>query len=174
MSQEKIFSQLISEMAKDGNISPSEYKLLNIKAKELGLSKKALDLMIKMELSESSGENEHQEESESSKLIEERKDKSDKFREVFRSAITRFGSILTPDILIVTNEHLTYRKRNKTLVNVDSISMPLEKISSVEIDTSLLGTDIIIKSYGAGKIVCKKFALSDAKKIKELIESAKI
>ncbi len=173
MSQEKIFSQLISEMAKNGNISSAEYNLLSIKAKELGLSKKALDLMIKMELSDSPIESAHQEEMAPQQLNEERINKPEKFREVFRSAITRFGSILTPDILIVTNDHVTYRKRNKTLINVDSISILLEKISSVEIDTSLLGTDIIIKSYGAGKIVCKKFTLSDAKKVKELIESVK-
>ncbi len=173
MSKEKIFSQLIVEMAKKGSISPAEYELLTIKANELGLTKNTLDLMIKLELSSSDQKDNYDSMTQTENHTVEKFEKNKKIKKVFRSAITRFGSILTPDILIVTNDQVTYRKRNKTLVNVDSVSIPVSKISSVEIDTSLLGTDIIIKSYGAGKIVCKKFSLSDAKKIKELIDSVK-
>ena len=62
------------------------------------------------------------------------------------------------------------KKRNKYLINVDSISIPISKISSVELDSSLWGTDIIIKSVGAGEIIGKKFTKSDAKEIRRLIQ----
>jgi len=87
----------------------------------------------------------------------------------FHSAISRGGSILTPDRLIITDDEVIYKKRNKYLINVDTITMPIANISSVKLDTSIIGTDIIITSFGEGKIVCKNFTKSDAKKIRELI-----
>lgn len=162
MSKETIFKELISAMVKDGEISPSEYSILLEKGKELGFDEKTVDLLIKFELSDSSKN--HYNENEESSSIENEEHK-------FKSAITRGGGILTPDIIIVDNDSVTYKKRNKYLINVDSISVPISKISSVELDTSLWGTDIIIKTFGAGEIIGRKFTKSDAKKIKKLIES---
>jgi len=39
MSKEKIFKELITVMAKVGNISPSEYEILLEKGKDLGFDK---------------------------------------------------------------------------------------------------------------------------------------
>jgi hypothetical protein len=44
------------------------------------------------------------------------------------------------------------------------------KISSVELNTSLIGTDIIVHSFGEGTIEGHRFALNDAKEIQRLIE----
>lgn len=87
----------------------------------------------------------------------------------FKSSIIRGGSILTPDIIIIEDDAVVYKKRNKYLINVDTITIPISKITSVELDTSLWGTDIIIKTQGMGKIVAKNFSKSDAKKIRNLI-----
>ncbi|MDY0217126.1 MAG: hypothetical protein RBS19_09235 [Bacteroidales bacterium] len=164
MSKEKIFKELIASMAEDDEISPSEYAILIEKGKDLGLEQRTVDLLIKLELAETSSHR-------------FKDDKENDFVEpdpveeyVFKSAITRGGSILIPDRIIISDNTVTYKKRNKHLINVDSISIPISKISSVELDTSIWGTDIIIKSFGAGEIVGRKFTKSEAKEIKRLIQ----
>lgn len=161
MSKEKIFKELVVEMAKDGEISPSEYAILLEKGKDLGFDKSTVDLLIKLELSDVSVEN-------YTNNIESASEDSRQF--CFKSAITRGGGILTPDIIIIDKVTVTFKKRNKYLINVDSITVPISKIASVEIDTSLWGTDIIIKTFGAGEIIGRKFTKSDAKEIKRLIQ----
>ncbi len=170
MSRERIFKELISEMAKDGDISPSEYSILLEKAKDLGISKNSLDLLIKLELESPANESfsvrpQAQTPSYSSPL-------NQTFR--FKSAITRGGGILTPDIIEIDSQTLTYKKRNKYLINVDSTTIPISKISSIELDTSLWGTDIIIKTYGAGVIKASKFTKSDALQIKKIIQQKQL
>lgn len=164
MSKEKLFKELIANMAEDGEITSSEYEILLEKGKDLGFDKKTVDLLIEMELSEFS-ENSYSDKSES-----EENEIYENETFTFKSAITRGGGILTPDIIIIDNDSVTYKKRNKYLINVDSITVPISKISSVELDTSLWGTDIIIKTFGAGEIIGKKFTKSDAKQIRKLIQ----
>lgn len=164
MSKEKLFKELISNMAEDGEITSSEYEILLEKGKDLGFDKKTVDLLIEMELSEFS-ENNYFNDSE----LEESEIEDNEML-TFKSAITRGGGILTPDIIIIDNDSVTYKKRNKYLINVDSITVPISKISSVELDTSLWGTDIIIKTFGAGEIIGNKFTKSDAKQIRKLIQ----
>lgn len=94
---------------------------------------------------------------------------ADEEEHTFRSAITRGGSVLTPDIITIAQNKVIYKKRNSYLINVDTISIPISKISSVELDTSLWGSDIIIQSYGGIQIIGKKFTKWDAQKIKSLI-----
>ncbi|OFX24701.1 MAG: hypothetical protein A2033_09765 [Bacteroidetes bacterium GWA2_31_9] len=164
MSKESIFNELITEMAKDGEVSSSAYEILLEKGKDLGFDKNTVDLLIKLELAESS---------ERSFDDEKGNDVTEQIEDgehIFKSAITRGGSVLTPDVIIVNDNAVTYKKRNKYLINVDSISILISKISSVELDSSLWGTDIIIKSVGAGEIIGKKFTKSDAKEIKRLIQ----
>ncbi|NLA25470.1 MAG: hypothetical protein GX879_10940, partial [Bacteroidales bacterium] len=143
-------------------VSPSEYSILLEKGKELGFDEETVELLIKFELSDSS-ERGYDDDNEG--YIDQGEEKK------FKSAITRGGGILTPDIIIINNDSVTYKKRNKYLINVDSISVPISKISSVELDTSLWGTDIIIKTFGEGEIRCHKFTKSDAKKIRKIIQS---
>jgi hypothetical protein len=90
---------------------------------------------------------------------------------IFKSAISRFGSILTPDIIIISDDGVTYKKRHKILITVEEKTIQYSRISSVEINTSLIGTTIKINSNGGcgDDIVAHKFTLSDAKEIKRLI-----
>jgi len=164
MSKEKLFKELISNMAGDGEISSSEYEILLEKGIDLGFDKKTVDLLIEMELSDFS-ENNFSDNSESE---EDEIEGSDIYK--FKSAISRGGGILTPDIIIIDNDSVTYKKRNKYLINFDSITVPISKISSVELNTSLWGTDIIIKTFGVGEIIGNKFTKSEAKEIRRLIQ----
>jgi hypothetical protein len=87
----------------------------------------------------------------------------------FKSAITRGGGILTPEHIIINEKTVTWRKRNKILIGIDSISISLDKISSVELDDKVWGVDIKIHSFGGNSISARCFTAADAKKIKELL-----
>lgn len=87
----------------------------------------------------------------------------------FKSAITRGGGILTPEHIIINERTVTWRKRNKILIGVDSISIALDKISSVELDDKVWGVDITIHSFGGNLIFARCFTAGDAKKIKALL-----
>lgn len=89
---------------------------------------------------------------------------------VFKSAVTRGGNVLTPDIIEIHDDVVVYKKRNKILIGFDTITVPISKITSVSLNTSLWGTDIIIRSQGEDVIVGRKFTKSDAREIKKLIE----
>ncbi len=92
----------------------------------------------------------------------------------FKSAVTRGGNIVLPEIITVTEQEVTWKKRNKILISSDSISIPITSISSVEIDTNIVGTTIKIKSNGQGEILGSNFTASDAKEIKRLINQFQI
>jgi hypothetical protein len=87
----------------------------------------------------------------------------------FQSALTRGGNLLTPERIIISNSSVTWKKRNKYLIGVDSITIPREKISSIEIDKRLIGADIVINSFGGSKIIAKNFSGSDADQIKDIL-----
>ena len=89
----------------------------------------------------------------------------------FKSAITRGGRILTPDHIIIENNSIIWKRRNKYLIGHDSISIPIEKISSIELDDKYWGVDITINSFGGKSIVAKSFTGADAKRIKEILSS---
>ena len=89
---------------------------------------------------------------------------------IFKQAITRFGSILRPDIVKITDTMFTWKKRNRNLINNDTKSFDINKITSVEIDSSILGTNITIRTIASDMLKLEKFTLSDAKEMKALIE----
>lgn len=87
----------------------------------------------------------------------------------FKSAITRGGGVLTPERIIINGKTVTWKKRNKMLIGVDSISIALDKISSVELNDKVWGVDITIHSFGENSIFARCFTAADAKKIKTLL-----
>lgn len=90
----------------------------------------------------------------------------------FKNALSRGGNAILPETIIVTDSDVTWKKRNKTLISSDSISISISAISSVEIDTSIIGTTIRIKSNGQGEIIGSNFTATDAKDIKRLISQS--
>ena len=89
---------------------------------------------------------------------------------IFKQSITRFGSILRPDIVTITENMFTWKKRNHNLINNDSKSFDINKITSVEIDSTLIGTNITIRTIAGDMLKLEKFTLVDAKEMKALIE----
>ena len=87
----------------------------------------------------------------------------------FKSAMTRGGGILTPQHIIINEKNVVWKKRNKLLIGFDSISIPLDKISSVELDDKYWGVDIKIHGFGGNSIIASCFTAADAKKIKALL-----
>jgi len=175
MDEIEIFLEIIRETLNDG-LNRDTYAILFEKGKQIGLDNSTIDALITHELdiklTHELGINNDVNENNNDwdrKNVDLNNETNVYEVNKFRSAITRGGSILTPDILIITDQEVIYKKRNKYLINVDTITIPIANISSVKLNTSLLGTDIIITSYGEGNIICKKFTISDAKKIKELI-----
>ena len=88
----------------------------------------------------------------------------------FKTALTRSGNIVNPDRITVTDESVTWEKRNSYLLGKDSTTIPIDKIVSVEINNKGFGTDVTINSYGNGTIHAKNFTISDAKEMKRIIE----
>ena len=87
----------------------------------------------------------------------------------FTSDITRLGPILTPYVLEIDDNYVRYSRRNKNLLNKDRITIPIDIISSVNIDASLLGTTLTITGYGLADIIIRKLNIQDAYTIQEVL-----
>jgi len=88
----------------------------------------------------------------------------------FIASFLRGASPINPDMIEVIEQFVIYKKRRIYLIGYDSISMPFSKISSIEINTDIIGTNIIIHGFGLGTIEGHRFSLNDAKEIRRLIE----
>jgi hypothetical protein len=88
----------------------------------------------------------------------------------FIASFIRGASLINPDTIEITDSSVIFKKRKIYLLGYDSILIRFPKISSVELNTSLIGTDIIVHSFGEGTIEGHRFALNDAKEIQRLIE----
>jgi len=87
----------------------------------------------------------------------------------FTSAVTRGGDIINPDVIIIDDGNVTWKKRSKILISGQSISIPLDKVASVDLQFGVIGTNIIIRSNGMGSIHAEYFTKSDAQEIKKLL-----
>ena len=88
----------------------------------------------------------------------------------FKTALSRSGNLLTPDVIIVTDDFVRWEKRNSFLIGKDSKTIPIDKIATIDIHNTGFGTDVNIISNGEGEIIAKNFTISDAKELKSLIE----
>jgi hypothetical protein len=89
---------------------------------------------------------------------------------VFTSKLLLGGNILRPDRLIINDTNVIYEKRNKHLIGVDRVMIPISRIASVEIDRRLISSRIIIYSKGNQSITVENFSVGAGKKIKQEIE----
>ena len=88
----------------------------------------------------------------------------------FTASFIRGASPINPDTIEITDKYVIYKKRRVYLIGYDKVVIPFSKISSVEINTGIIGTEITITSFGEGIIHAKPFSLNDAEEIKQLIE----
>lgn len=91
----------------------------------------------------------------------------------FKQALSRSGNIINPDKIIITDSDVTWEKRKEYLIGKDSKTIPINEVSSVELENTGWGTNIIINSRGSGAIHANSFTISDAKEIKRLIQDLK-
>lgn len=165
MAKEQIFKDLLKVLVQGGPLNDAQYNILLEKGAEIGFNKQAVDLLIQLEQHDTGKQPTVQ----PAQIYSPEKPIADNNEYEFKSAVTRGGAVLTPDTIVVTADKVIYRKRNKFLINKDSITIPISRVSSVELDTSILGTDITIKSYGQGVITGSKFTKADALEIQRLI-----
>jgi hypothetical protein len=89
---------------------------------------------------------------------------------IFKAAITRGAVPIIRDIIEISDKLVEFRKRKVNLIGFYKVVMPITKVSFVELNAGIIGTDITIHSFGLGTIEGHRFALTDAKEIKRLIE----
>jgi hypothetical protein len=90
----------------------------------------------------------------------------------YTSAISRGGNVTNPQKIIITDTHVIWKQnRGWTSLYLASDSKVISRshISSIVFQTHLLGTTIIIESYGGSCIYAEKFTLSDAKEIRKTL-----
>ena len=117
-------------------------------------------------------EAEEQEESEKEEKVTQEQSDSKIGEHHFTNDWKRGGNVLLQEHIYVNYDEVTWEKKKTVLFGKDSTTIPIDKVSQVELETSLIGTDIIIRGKGFGQIRgtnCKK---SDAKKIESLILKA--
>ena len=88
----------------------------------------------------------------------------------FNSRLLLGGNIIRPDRLIIEKNSVVYEKRNRHLIGVDRVMIPISRIASVEIDRGIIRSKIIIYSKGDQIITVENFTVGDGRRIKRAIE----
>lgn len=91
--------------------------------------------------------------------------------ESFKASRFTKGNFLFPTVIEITETAVVRRLRRWFTVN--EMSIHLERVASVRIETGLMWSDILIESTGGSDPISSHgHTKSDAKRIKELIEAA--
>ena len=88
----------------------------------------------------------------------------------FTASILRGASPINPDTIQITDGFVWYKKRRIYLIGYEEQIMKISKVASIEINTDIVGSKIIIQSYGGSTITGHRFSLYNAKEMKRLIE----
>lgn len=91
--------------------------------------------------------------------------------ETFKASRFTKGNFLFPTIIEITDTAVVRRLRRWFTVN--EMSIHLQRVASVRIETGMLWSDILVESTGGSDpIASHGHTKSDARRIKELIEAA--
>ena len=91
----------------------------------------------------------------------------------FTSHVSRLGSLLRPDSIVITDTHVIHHKRNANLITDTEESVPRDKIAGIKIHHNLVGSEIIIYGYSANTFIrCEGFSAIEAKLIQVIINNA--
>src|SRR5690606_16663218 len=74
----------------------------------------------------------------------------------------------TPNVLVITDEHIEFRRKNWHLVSEDTETLHFKNITGVTVDSHLFGSTITIKSTGNDPIHVQGFWKKEANEIKAL------
>ena len=86
----------------------------------------------------------------------------------FLRSLNKDFNPFTPNVLIIDEEHIEFKRRNWHLVSEDTETLHFKNITGVTLDSHLFGTTITIKSTGTDPILVRGFWKKEAKEIKEL------
>ena len=90
--------------------------------------------------------------------------------EIFQASRWTHGNLFFPTYIEVTDQSVIRRKRS--WFSRDEISIARSKVASVHIKTGIIWSDILIESSGGSDpLASHGHSKSDARRIKELIES---
>jgi len=89
----------------------------------------------------------------------------------FTSDVTRLGPILRPYVLEINEGIIRYSKRNKNLLNKDTMTIGIDNVAAVKVESSLLGTVLTISSFGGEDIIIRKMNIQDAYRAEEIINN---
>ena len=84
------------------------------------------------------------------------------------SRVSVDGNAVFPDKLIITDEHVIYRKSR--VIGYKETKIRLSSVGSVSVRQHLLFADIIIESKGGKVIVARGFSRGEAREIADLLE----
>jgi len=91
--------------------------------------------------------------------------------EVFKASRWTKGNLLFPTYIEVNDKSVSRRKRS--WFRLDEMSMSISKVASVHIKTGMIWSEILIESSGGSDpLASHGHRKADARRIKELIESA--
>ena len=91
--------------------------------------------------------------------------------ETFQASRLTRGNFLFPTIIEVTDQAVTRHKRS--WFSRDEISISISKVASVHIKTGIIWADILIESSGGSDpLASHGHTKADARRIRELVESA--
>ncbi|CAN5357717.1 hypothetical protein BH23BAC2_BH23BAC2_16280 [soil metagenome] len=86
----------------------------------------------------------------------------------FLRTLNRDLNPFTPNVLIIDDEHIEFKRKNWHLISEDTETLHFRNITGVTVDSHLFGTTIIIKSTGNDPIMVRGFWKKEAKEIKDL------
>jgi hypothetical protein len=74
----------------------------------------------------------------------------------------------TPNVLVIDEEHIEFRRKNWHMISEDTESLHFKNITGVTVDSHMFGTTITIKSTGNDPIHVHGFWKKEANEIKAL------
>lgn len=86
----------------------------------------------------------------------------------FLRLLNRDLNPFTPNVLIIDDEQIEFRRKNWHLISEDTETLHFKNITGVTLDSHLMGTTIIIKSTGNDPINVEGFWKKEAKQIKDI------
>ena len=90
--------------------------------------------------------------------------------EIFKASRWTKGNFLFPTYIEINEQAVTRHKRS--WFSRDEISVSMSKVASVHIQTGMIWSDILIESSGGSDpLASHGHSKSDAKRIKELVET---
>lgn len=75
---------------------------------------------------------------------------------------------LTPNVVVVNNDFIEYRRRNWHLISVDTQTLVISDVVGVDVDKHIIGATIRIRTSGGYGVTVKGFSKRQADRVKRM------